>query len=292
MIIIDFNGVLIAQVATATKELGKDVTLDAVKQYFYRELLSLKGKFREYGDVVIACDSPHTWRKQFFPYYKFKRVESRKALPFSWELVIESIASIQADMLEYFPYKLIKVDSAEADDIIAVVCKYITGYKDGLILNNEPIIICSSDNDFRQLQSIPCVAQWSPPAGKFVVESDPDKYLFEKILTGDNGDGVVNILSEDADIANGVRQKPITAIRIEKWTKHFVENNGELHPDLSIEKYTRNKTLVDLMNCIPKSLEEEIIKELETVKVAPKIKLQTYFIRNQMKSLFAELQNF
>lgn len=292
MIIIDFNGVLIANIATATKELGKDVSLDAVKQYFYRELLSLKGKFREYGEIVIACDSPHTWRKQYFPYYKVKRLESRKALPFSWELVIESIAAIQADMIEYFPYKVVKVDSAEADDIIAVVCRHVTGYKDGLVLNPEPIMICSSDNDFKQLQAIPSVKQWSPPAGKYVVESNPDRYLFEKILKGDVGDSVPNVLSEDADVANNIRQKPITVIRIDKWTSHFVENNGELHPELDAEKYARNKTLVDLMNCIPKELEDKIIETFENVKVAPKIKLSSYFIKTQMKSLYSELQNF
>jgi hypothetical protein len=292
MIIVDFNGVLIAQVATASKELGADVDLQAVKNYFFRELLNLKKKFSEYGEVVIACDTPNTWRKSYFPYYKIKRAETRKAMPFSWELVLEAIAAIQADIEEYFPYKLLKIDKCEADDIIAVVCRHVSGYKDGLALNSTPIMIISSDNDFRQLQVIPKLDQYSAASGKFVVESNPDQYLFEKILKGDAGDCVPNILSEDADIANGIRQSPITKGRIERWTEYYVNNNGDLHEELSAEKFLRNQTLMDLMNCVPKELEVEIINAFETTKPASKLKLQGYFIKNKMKALFEELQNF
>jgi hypothetical protein len=292
MIIVDFNGVLIAQVATATKELGASVDLLAVKNYFFRELLNLKKKFSEYGEVVIACDAPNTWRKEYFPYYKVKRAENKKAMPFSWELVQEAIAAIQADMQEYFPYKVLKVERCEADDIISVVCRKVAGYEGGLVLNDTPIMIISADNDFRQLQVIKSLKQYSAAAGKFVVETDPDTFLFEKILKGDAGDCVPNVLSEDSDIANGIRQSPITKTRIERWTNHYVNTNGDLHPELTAAKFLRNQTLMDLMNCIPKEVEENILKTFEETKAASKLKLQGYFIKNQMKALFEELQNF
>lgn len=293
MIIIDFNGVLIAQVASATKELGKDVDLLAVKNYFYRELLSIKKKFSDYADeIVIACDAPNTWRKEYFPYYKVKRAENRKALPFSWELVQEAIVAIQEDISEYFPYKVVKVEKCEADDIIATICRKVSGYDQGLVLNSKPILIVSADHDFKQLQVIPSVKQWSSVAGKFILETDGDAFLFEKILKGDSGDCVPNVLSEDADIANGVRQSPITKTRIERWTKHYLETNGELHPELTAAKFLRNQTLMDLMNCIPKQIEENIMSTYNGVKPTSKLKLQGYFVRNKMKTLFDELQNF
>ena len=32
----------------------------------------------EYGELVICCDSPHSWRKEHFPQYKASRKASRE----------------------------------------------------------------------------------------------------------------------------------------------------------------------------------------------------------------------
>ena len=91
------------------------------------------------------------------------------------------------DLRTYFPFKVMKVDRAEADDIIAV-----------LVEDNpvNPITIISSDKDFIQLQKYQGVQQWSPLTMNFV-KGDPDASLWEKLIKGDTGDGVPNILSAD-----------------------------------------------------------------------------------------------
>jgi hypothetical protein len=292
MIILDFNGILIGQVAGATKEHGPDTDMSIIKNYFFGELLNIKKKFSEFGEVVVACDSPNSWRKQYYPYYKINRKTDRAKLPFDWDLCMAAITQIQDDLRGYFPYKVLKVESCEADDIVAVVCKHVTGFNDGLQRNSDPIMIVSADQDFLQLQTIKGVQQWSTNTKKLLVERNPDKFLFDKILKGDSGDGVVNILSADDAIANGVRQKPITAARIEKWTEHFVNTGGELHPELSIENYTRNKTLVDLLNCIPEELCSKIKQQFDEYQVPSKLKLQSFFISNRMKEFHSELQYF
>lgn len=290
-ILIDFNAVLIATVASATKELGSSVDLAAIKGYFFNDILSIKKKFSEYGQVVICCDSKETWRKDNFKYYKATRSEMKASAPFDWKLVHDALNEIISDIREFFPYKVVKVDKAEADDIIAVIAKFLNGYSDGLCSKTEQILIISSDGDFKQLQIIPTVKQYSTAMGKFIVENQPEEFLYKKILTGDNGDAVPNILSSDDAIVMKIRQKPITEARVNKWKTHHLET-GELHPDLDVTKYNRNKMLVDLLNEIPDSLEKEIVKTYEEAKPASKIKTSSYFIKNKMKLLYDDLSLF
>jgi hypothetical protein len=33
----------------------------------------------EYGELVIACDTSHYWRKQAFPYYKANRKKNQES---------------------------------------------------------------------------------------------------------------------------------------------------------------------------------------------------------------------
>lgn len=293
MLIIDFNGIMIQQVAHATKELGAaNCGLSEIKNYFYRELLYIRKKFSDHDDVVIACDSPNSWRKQSFPYYKAHRKAARAKLSFDWDLAMLAVTTIQQELTENFPYKVIKVPECEADDIIAVVCKHVSGYEHGLTLNHVPLQIVSTDQDFLQLQTIKTVSQWAPTTNKVLVESDPDKFLFDKILKGDAGDGVPNVLSDDDVMVLGIRQKPITQNRIEKWTDHFIQNNGTLHPDIDPAKYARNKNLVDLLNCIPEEICGKIMDAYLVANPANRLKLQSFFITNQMKTLYQDSQLF
>jgi hypothetical protein len=284
--------VVIASVARATKELSPDIlTADACKNYFFNDIILVKKKFPDYGDIVICCDSKNYWRKDIFPFYKITRKEIRADSPLDWELVRQVMNDLKKDIAENFPYKVIEVEKCEADDVIAVLTKYLNGYSNGLCAKSHDTMIISSDGDFKQLQVIPTVKQWSLAMGKAVTEADPENFLYEKILKGDSGDSVPNILSEDDAIAMKVRQKPITASRIDKWKQCHI-NTGELHSDLSVEKYNRNKKLMDLMNEIPMEYENAIIEKYLNSIPASKLKTSGYFIKNKMKNLYEELSIF
>ena len=64
---------------------------------------------------------------------------------------------LKEELTEWFPYKLVQVEKAEADDIIAILV--------GLL--NERTLILSSDKDFVQLHGFN-VRQYSPMQKKFV----------------------------------------------------------------------------------------------------------------------------
>ena len=96
---------------------------------------------------------------------------------------------IKDELTEFFPYKVLEVDNAEADDIIASVVFHEPK-------NYEKVLILSSDKDFIQLQKYNFVSQYSPMQKKFINGVDPTTYIKEHILKGDRGDGVPNFLAK------------------------------------------------------------------------------------------------
>ena len=70
--------------------------------------------------MVIACDS-YSWRKEVFPEYKAQRKANRSKDKHDWQQIFDLIESTLQDLRENFPYAVIKIDSAEADDIIGAL---------------------------------------------------------------------------------------------------------------------------------------------------------------------------
>ena len=70
MILIDLNQVCIANILQEIKQIKKIEPL-LVKHMILSTLLFYRKKFRvEYGELVICCDSKHSWRKDIFPFIK------------------------------------------------------------------------------------------------------------------------------------------------------------------------------------------------------------------------------
>ena len=106
-----------------------------------------------------------------------------------WDVIHDVLETIRAEVKENFPYKNMRVDRCEGDDIIATLVKRFH--------LDEEIVIVSSDKDFLQLQKYDGVVQYCPRSKKFLNCENPDYYLFEHIVTGDNSDGVPNVFSDD-----------------------------------------------------------------------------------------------
>jgi len=242
-------------------------------------LRSYKQKFgSEYGEIIIACDDKNYWRKQAYPYYKANRKKNREASEINWTMVFETFNKIKNEVRENFPYRVIQVDSAEADDIIATLC------------NNpditEEVLILSGDKDFIQLHN-ENVKQYDPVRKKWINHDNPSRYLFEHILKGDAGDGVPNVLSNDDVFVNGGRQKPLTQKKIDK-----IYNDGAVILDSVADRnYSRNKMLVDL-SMIPESIKQLVINKYNEESGKDRSKLFNYFISHKLKLLMENVGEF
>ena len=150
----------------------------------------------DYGEVVLAYDSRHYWRKDVFPFYKASRKKARAESSHDWTAIFEVLNKIRDEIREYFPYKVVEVHGAEADDVISTLCKN-KGPKD-------KILILSGDKDFIQLQKYPGVRQYNPITKRPVSHDDPWQYIKEHVMRGDKSDGIPNFLSDDDTFVVGV----------------------------------------------------------------------------------------
>lgn len=281
MIVIDYNGIAIAGVVVQKLEINEDL----IRHMILNSIRMYNKKFRdEYGQVVIACDA-RTWRRDYFPNYKFKRRENRDESSADWDEIFRIINQVRDEIRQNFPYKVIHIDGCEADDIIGTLA-----YETQEFGKNEPMMVVSSDKDFVQLHKFSNVKQFSPMQKKAVVEKNPRQYLFEHILKGDSGDGVPNTLSPDNTFVDGIRQSPVTKKKIDEWLKN-AEDLESFMDENTYRNYVRNKNLIDL-SCTPSHLKEAIINTFEEDPVGIKRNVLNYLIKKRCKMLIECVEEF
>ena len=231
-------------------------------------------------EVVIACDNKKYWRREIFPHYKAGRKKIRDSSGHDWNTIFECLNKIREELKQYSPYKVIDVDTCEADDIIAVLTMRYSVH--------EKVMILSSDKDFAQLQKFPNVEQYSPILKKYIKEPLPAFQLKQLIIRGDKGDGIPNILSMDSVFVTGGRQKPITEAKIIKWMN---QEPTEFCNEEMFRNYTRNEMLIDLTK-IPENLKQSIIDTYESAKGHSKQEFMNYMIANRLKNLIEVIDEF
>jgi hypothetical protein len=239
-------------------------------------------KFKdEFGELIICADDKNYWRRAQFPYYKASRRKNREESELDWSSIFAALNTVRQELKDVFPYKVIQIDGAEADDIIGTII-----HKEGKLMNaGEKFLILSGDKDYIQLHKYANVKQYNPVLKNFVVHSSPDQYLYEHIMKGDAGDGIPNILSADNTFVLGVRQKPVTKKRLEEW----LDINK-----MSLEvkrNYMRNKALIDLSE-IPSNIQEKILEEYERENTKDRSQLLNFFIQKRLKLLTENLGEF
>lgn len=282
-VLIDLSNVLIS---TLMAQLGNhknaEVNEDQLRHMTLNVIRANRKKFSEiYGEVVLCADGKRYWRKEIFPYYKAARKEHREASELNWPLIFDTLNKLKTELKDYLPYKIIDIDTAEADDVIASICMAY-----GKDLGGEKFLILSSDKDMAQLQYYSNIDQFDPVNKKWVRRPNVDQALFEHIVKGDRGDGIPNILSADDTFVTGVRQRPITKKKIEAWFQDPSQMDDEAK-----RNFERNKMLISF-ECIPKDLQQKIVSEYETQTTAGRGKLFDYFIQNRLRYLIETVQDF
>ena len=282
MIIFDYNQVAISTLMEQIGSSKKPVEEALVRHMILNVIRTYVKKFKAtHGpEVVIACDNRNYWRRELFPQYKAGRKKTRDASGHDWNSIFECLHKIKEELKEHSPYKVIDVDTAEADDIIATLTIRNSAH--------QKVMILSSDKDFAQLQKFDNVEQYSPILKKFIKEPLPAVQLKQMIIRGDKGDGVPNILSADDSIVNGVRQRPITEAKIINWLNQAPEEfcEGEM-----LRNYKRNEMMIDLTK-IPEALQKNIIDTYESATGQTKQHFMSYMIANKLKNLIEVIDEF
>jgi len=265
----------------------RDNELDGnmVRHMVLNSLRAYRSRFHDaFGEMVLCYDSRSYWRRDYFPNYKSNRKKDRANSGLDWNVIFETLNSIRDEIKDVFPYKVLEVEGAEADDCIAAIVQHIAETPSEF----EHILILSGDKDFIQLQKHNFVKQYSPVLKKFVKDIDPDIYIREHVLKGDRSDGVPNFLSPDNTFVDELRQKPLSKKKLETWID--LEPSDFCSEEM-MRNYQRNKTLIDL-ECIPSDLKANILEDYQNAEHGDRSKLLNYFIKNRLKNLMNDIGDF
>lgn len=297
MILVDYSQVALANLLSFKSELTRGSEEDIVNLIRHTTLSTLKYYKKkyggEYGEMVICCDGRRYWRREVFEHYKANRKKARDASDLNWNLIFDTLSKIRDEIKDNLPYRVIHLERAEADDVIAVMAKWTQEngmIQTGLMEEPQKVLILSSDGDFIQLQEFDNVSQWSPMQKKYVKANKKEireKYITHIVKAGD--DGIPNILSADDVFVKGERQKPVSSKRLAEF---FERGFDACQNDTERRNWQRNATLIDF-NFIPSDIREEItMTYLNSKPVNDKMKLFQYLANNKCRLLLDEVEDF
>jgi hypothetical protein len=141
------------------------------------------------------------------------------------------------------------------------------------------------NNEFNNPHSI---KQYNPALKKFLVSAKPLDELKEKIIKGDKGDGIPNVLSPSDCFVRDLRQTPVTKGKLDKM---MIEDYDNWTDDVAKTGFSRNQVLIDLRN-IPDDIKTKILNSYEETVPASRGKILDYFITNKLKNLMDVIEEF
>ena len=279
MILVDMNQISLASLMMHLHMNKGELDEEMVRHMILNSVRMYRTMFNEdFGEVVLTYDSRAYWRKQLFPQYKANRKKGRESDDKDWDSIFGVLNKIKEEIREFLPYKVVETYGAEADDVIAIVCKHY---------QSEKIMIVSGDKDFIQLHKYENVRQYSPITKKHVNGVNPVVYIKEHILKGDKSDGVPNVLSPDHTFTDGLRQRPLT---IKRMNSILAQDIDDLNDELK-RNYQRNNALINLDE-IPEELEQCILDDFKGATCGDRSKLLDYFIDKRLKTLTEQIGEF
>ena len=279
MILVDMNQISLASLMMHLHMNKGELDEEMVRHMILNSVRAYRTMFTEdFGELVLTYDSRAYWRKQVFPQYKANRKKGREKDNKDWDSIFEVLNKIKEEIREFLPYKVVETHGAEADDVIAIICKHY---------QSEKIMIVSGDKDFIQLHKYENVRQYSPITKKHVNGVNPVVYIKEHILKGDKSDGVPNVLSPDHTFTDGLRQRPLTS---KKLNSILAQDIDDLNDELK-RNYQRNNALINLDE-IPEELEQCILDDFKGATCGDRSKLLDYFIDKRLKTLTEQIGEF
>ena len=273
---------MLSNIMMSMSKIGGEVDENLIRHFVLNSIRSYNVKFRdEYGEMIIACDDKNYWRKQIFPYYKYSRKRDQATSGIDWNSIFGALNKVRDELKTFFPYRVIQIESAEADDVIGTLCHEFGN-------TPEKILIISGDKDYRQLQVYMNVTQYDPVQKKWIIENNPERYLRTQILKGDAGDGIPNFLSADDCFVVKTRQKPVSQKNLDEWV---VKSPNEFCDNTMLSRYNRNQMLIDLTK-VPDKIKESVMEAYKSQANRSREHLFNYFVQNKLKNLMSDINQF
>jgi 5'-3' exonuclease len=332
-----FTSILNAQKSGDLKTpTGKLHDMNKIKPFFLHLLFNnmkyVKENFAMHdNEEMILCLDSSSWRKDYYPLYKSNRKVVREASQINWEEFYKIVNDTVEVIKNFFPFKILKVNKAEGDDLMAVLAKHYN--------KEERILLITEDKDMRQLLEYKNVQAYRPIKKEFLQMSKDElrEWRVEHILLGDASDGVPTIKAETEFTPEFMKYLNDLGIDLpkdhtvyefnkrsdakellerydgvdkygknntykagnfgEKSAQQFVPNilQNLKKNKLWKENFRRNRILVQF-KYIPKDLEQNIIEEFNNIRKDQKDynpeKMLEFFKENALNQLAKNIDSF
>lgn len=200
-------------------------------------------------DFLFARDDDinNSFRKKLYREYKAQRAVAPKQFQVraARDYVVDVIFK-ELDVEKRYGYKLLKVDGAEGDDVIACALRNATGYSKKFLI--------ASDHDFLQIDGVVQFGldgkQVERRVNKKLPLLAPKDYLLYKIILGDQSDNIGHVFDGCGPVNSAM----------------LVSNRDELKrrlkaDQLAAKQFLLNKKLISFDE-MPKDLEERVTKQV------------------------------
>lgn len=286
IVLIDMNN--LAMRLFFTPEVGSDKTpnYDYWKYLMFMNMLGfVRAQGGEAKEVVVAIDGSNYWRKRLYPQYKGDRKKRRDDSGVDFKQLFQELESFLNAAAMALPFKFVKVDEAEADDVIGTIAL--------LEPRRQSVVVLSADEDYAQLYKRGYVQIYDPMHKRWVVCEDTDRWLMERVLCGQRKDNIFNVLTSQywgdpekcpasIDADGKVKRKPPLG---EKKAQSIIDGGVskwlESQPDWVCKRFDQNALLIDLRS-IPDDVRMKILtcvaeyKLPSSTRLAPFMKAQNW----------------
>jgi 5'-3' exonuclease len=235
--------------------------------------------------VYICFDGGSSWRKNISETYKAQRKESREKQDVSaggdvnWSEFYRILDELYNDFKTSFPFHAIKINSIEADDIIAYLVR--TSPQD------DEKIILTRDGDYIQLLQYPNTKIYNPVDRKWMESVNPIHDLQVKICMGDKSD---NILAIRPRMGIATAEKFVESGELDKMleiARKDIEQFGKTNDEMA-KNYINNEKLID-MSKVPYTINNKIKMEVDVTNPGNPANLLKYFVTNGLRELVEDI---
>jgi len=260
-------------------------------QFFRKVIIDLChtiNLFNNVDKVIIVFDKDSSWRKTYYPLYKFKEPSDNSDAE-GWTAFYGLLDKV-SNLLSKRGFIVSSVSGLEGDDLLHLWSQHfsdkeeqsiiITGDRDMIQLTSDFVAIYNN-NSMRQTFSFVDEKQKShlkklDPKNEEIV--DPERFLFKKILIGDSGDGVPNVmkglgdktadkivdLAISYDLLECDFNDPEYVEKVVLFCSTIIKKSD---PTLLTENITRNAVLMQLDNWVyPHQLLQEALQQITALE--------------------------
>lgn len=259
----------------------------------FNSIYSTLWRFKNVEEVILAIDDSNSWRKAFYNRYKESRKVKKKESKINWEELYAMMHKLASEFKHHMPFKIVKVKSAEADDVIGILIKYI----------EDPCVIVARDEDYFQ-----CFAKhnnlrvYDPISQKLYAQEDIGdikNFLLKLVFCGQKKDDIPNIITPNdwglTKETKGKRRPGFGEVAFEKIKgdiKGFIEagHTNKLYGRVDLhETLKRNRILMDF-DKIPNTIVDRILGAYNRSHNLPPIdNVYLWFEKYSMKAFMEDI---